>query len=197
MLPAIALIITYCIAIIACCGGAGPIGLLLVMGSWGVWGLGQLLGWCSIILLVFVTVRFRSDIRNRAFTQLLASVGLYLSWFAFVYTASIGSVFWGNVWGHFEFSAPFQVTFVAVGIYLFRKIRAPHKEKQTPVEFAKIKVQKYLSNPIQIDVFCKKHGLSEEDVQTKIRNGEIKAYEYKDILFIENGDDTQTPREID
>lgn len=128
MFLAIALIVTYAIAIIAAGHGAGPVGMLLFLGNARVWGMGQMLGWFSILSLLLVSVFPVRDARKRAETQLLVSACLYLSWFAFAYTASEGPVFWGNVGAHFLFSAPFQITFFIVMVYLVRKLRASPKQ---------------------------------------------------------------------
>ena len=109
MIPAIALITTYCIAIIEAGHGIGPIGMLLVMGSPSYWFLGQISGWVSIAALIVVTIRYRKTKQDLALVQLKVSIGIYLSWVLFALVASSEGAFWKHLWLHFILSAPFQM----------------------------------------------------------------------------------------
>ena len=53
------LLVTYSIAFIAAGHGIGPLAFVLVVGHSSDWLKPQVLGWASIVGLVFVTIRFR------------------------------------------------------------------------------------------------------------------------------------------
>jgi len=121
------LLVTYSIAFIAAGHGFGPLALLLVIGA-SDWLKPQVLGWASIVGLVFVTIRFRHDPLKLAIWQLIASIFLYLSWFAFTYFGAgprgpsvVLSLF---------LSAPFQVAFVLVAGILIGQIVRRHRERR-------------------------------------------------------------------
>jgi hypothetical protein len=78
------LLVTYSIAFIVAGHGVAPLALALV-GDPDDWLPLQVLGWASIVGLVFVTIWFRHDPLKLAIWQLTASIFLYLSWFAFAY----------------------------------------------------------------------------------------------------------------
>jgi len=78
------LLVTYSISFIVAGHGIGPVALALV-GDPHDWLPTQVLGWASIVGLVFVTIWFRHDPLKLAIWQLTASIFLYLSWFAFTY----------------------------------------------------------------------------------------------------------------
>src|SRR5262245_7110476 len=82
-LPAI-LLVTYLIALFVAGDFIIPVALALV-GDPADWLPTQVLGWASIVGLVFVTIWFRHDLLKLAIWQLTASIFLYLSWFAFTY----------------------------------------------------------------------------------------------------------------
>src|SRR5215813_12348186 len=122
------LLVTYSIALILAGHGAAPVALLLAWGDPDDWLPAQVLGWASIIGLVFVTIRFRHDPLKLAIWQLTASIFLYLSWFAFTYFGAgpRGS----DVVFSLYLSAPFQVAFVLVAGILIGQIARRHRERR-------------------------------------------------------------------
>src|SRR5215831_17496250 len=78
------LLVTYLIALFVAGDFIIPVALPLV-GDPHDWLPTQVLGWASIVALVFVTIWFRHDPLKLAIWQLTASIFLYLSWFAFAY----------------------------------------------------------------------------------------------------------------
>src|SRR5215813_3117737 len=72
------LLVTYSISFIVAGHGIGPVALALV-GDPHDWLPTQVLGWASIVGLVFVTIWFRHDPLKLAIWQLTASIFLYLS----------------------------------------------------------------------------------------------------------------------
>src|SRR5215813_13270929 len=120
------LLVTYSIAFIAGGHGFGPLALVLVLGA-SDWLKPQVLGWASIIGLVFVTIRFRHDPLKLAIWQLTASIFLYLSWFAFTY---FGAGPTGPSVLSLVVSAPFQVAFVLVAGILIGQIERRHRERR-------------------------------------------------------------------
>jgi len=122
------LLVTYSIAFIAAGHGFGPLALLLVVGHSSDWLPSQVLGWASIVGLVFVTIRFRHDPLKLAIWQLIASIFLYLSWFAFTY---FGAGPRGpSVVFSLYLSAPFQVAFVLVAGILIGQIARRRRERR-------------------------------------------------------------------
>jgi len=121
------LLVTYSIAFIAGGHRFGPLALMLVLGA-SDWLKPQVLGWASIVGLVFVTIRFRHDPLKLAIWQLTASLFLYLSWFAFTYFGA-GPRGPSIVFSLF-LSAPFQVAFVLVAGILIGQIVRRHSERR-------------------------------------------------------------------
>ena len=78
------LLVTYLIALFVAGDSIIPVALALV-GDPADWLPTQVLGWASIVGLIFVTIWFRHDPLKLAIWQLTASIFLYLSWFAFTY----------------------------------------------------------------------------------------------------------------
>ena len=122
------LLVTYSIAFIAAGHGFGPLALLLVIGDPSAWLHLQVLGWGSIVGLVFVTIWFRHAPLKLAIWQLTASICLYLSWFAFTYFGA-GPRGPSVVFSLF-LSAPFQVAFVLVAGILIGQIVRRHRERR-------------------------------------------------------------------
>jgi hypothetical protein len=119
------LLVTYLIAAFVAGDFIVPIALALV-GDPQDWLPTQVLGWASIVGLVFVTIWFRHDPLKLAIYQLTASIFLYFSWFAFAYFSPRRSP--PIVWA-LELSAPFQVTFVLVAGILIVQIAWRHRER--------------------------------------------------------------------
>jgi len=132
------LLVTYSIALIIAAHGMAPVGLLLVVSGTVEWLPGQLLGWASIVGLVFVIIWFRHDALKLAVGQLVATIFLYLSWFVFVCLGAIGNAFlstrwdafWGDVGRHFFTSWPFQIAFLVVAGSLILQIARRHRERR-------------------------------------------------------------------
>ena len=120
------LLVTYSIALILAGHGAAPVALLLVWGDPDDWLPAQVLGWASIIGLVFVTIWFRHNPLKLAIWQLTVSIFLYLSWFVFAYFGAGPSVLWNSLF----VSAPFQVAFVLVAGILIGQIARRHRERR-------------------------------------------------------------------
>jgi len=120
------LLVTYSIALILAGHGAAPVALLLAWGDPDDWLPAQVLGWASIVGLVFVTIRFRHDLLKLAIWQLTVSIFLYLSWFVFAYFGAGPSVLWTSLF----VSAPFQVAFVLVAGILIGQIARRHRERR-------------------------------------------------------------------
>jgi Na+/H+ antiporter NhaD/arsenite permease-like protein len=120
MSTATPLLVTYAIALMFAGHGVAPVGLLLVMGSADEWVPGQRVGWVSVFVLIVVTILFRQRPRAGAVTQLLAAGGLYISWLLFAWAASEGDV--SAVAFHAIFAAPFQITFLFIGVFLLRQV---------------------------------------------------------------------------
>ena len=118
------LLVTYSISFIVAGHGIGPVALALV-GDPHDWLPTQVLGWASIVGLVFVTIWFRHDPLKLAIWQLTASIFLYLSWFAFAYFSARPRP--PTVWA-LKLSAPFQVAFVLVAAILIGQIARRHRE---------------------------------------------------------------------
>ena len=118
------LLVTYSIALILVGHGAAPLALLLIWGDPADMLPGQVLGWASIVGLVFVTIWFRHDPLKLAIWQLTASIFLYLSWFAFAYFSARPTP--PSVWV-LKLSAPFQVAFGLVTGILIGQIVRRHK----------------------------------------------------------------------
>jgi len=121
------LLVTYSIALILAGHGIAPIALVLVWGDPDDWLPTQVLGWASIVGLVFVTIWFRHDPLKLAIWQLTASIFLYLSWFAFAY---FGAGPTGPSVLSLVVSAPFQVAFVLVAGILIGQIERRHRERR-------------------------------------------------------------------
>src|SRR5262249_701401 len=121
------LLVTYSIALFVAGDFIIPVALALV-GDPHDWLPTQVLGWASIVALVFVTIRFRHDPLKLAIWQLTASIFLYLSWFAFTYFGAgpRGS----DVVFSLYLSAPFQVAFVLVAGILIGQIARRHRERR-------------------------------------------------------------------
>src|SRR5215468_8425065 len=86
------LLVTYLIALFVAGDFIIPVALALV-GNPADWLPTQVLGWASIVGLVFVTIWFRHNPLKLAIWQLTASILLYLSWLAFAYFGAGPSVF--------------------------------------------------------------------------------------------------------
>src|SRR5215468_3724732 len=86
------LLVTYLIALFVAGDSIIPIALALV-GDPHDWLPTQVLGWASIVGMVFVTIWFRHHPLRLAIWQLTASILLYLSWLAFAYFGAGPSVF--------------------------------------------------------------------------------------------------------
>src|SRR5215510_11129022 len=123
------LLVTYSIAFIIAGHGVGPVGFFLVWGDPADWLPAQVLGWASIVSLVFVSIWFRHDPLKLAIWQLTASIFLYLSWFVFAYFAGKPSDLWSSLFILYV-SAPFQVALVVVAGILIRQITRRHKERR-------------------------------------------------------------------
>jgi hypothetical protein len=121
------LLVTYSIALILAGHGAAPVALLLVWGDPADWLPTQVLGWASIVGLVFVTIWFRHDPLKLAIWQLTMSIFLYLSWFAFAYFGAGPIIWWNSL---FFVSAPFQLAFVLVAGILIGQIARRHRERR-------------------------------------------------------------------
>ena len=121
------LLVTYSIAFIIAGHGVGPLGFFLVWGDPADWLPAQVLGWASIVSLVFVTIWFRRDPLKLAIWQLTASIFLCLSWFAFAYFGA--RLRPPSVWA-LELSAPFQVAFVLVAGMLTGQIARRYRERR-------------------------------------------------------------------
>jgi len=76
---------------------------------------------------------------------------------------------------------PFVIVFIIVYFFAYRRFQ----KKQNPIGAVKNEAMKYLSNPVQLDIYCKKFGISEEEVQAKIGKGQIKAYSHDGILYVD------------
>jgi hypothetical protein len=120
------LLVTYLIALFVAGDFIIPVALALV-GDPHDWLPTQVLGWASIVGLVFVTIWFRYDPLKLAIWQLTASIFLYLSWFAFAYFSARQSPL--SVWT-LKLSAPFQVAFVLVAGILIAQIARRHRERR-------------------------------------------------------------------
>src|SRR5215468_5872595 len=120
------LLVTYSIALFVAGDFIIPVALALI-GDPHDWLPTQVLGWSSIVGLVFVTIWFRHDPLKLAIWQLIASIFLYLSWFAFAYFSARRSP--PIVWA-LELSAPFQVAFVLVSGILIGQIARRHRERR-------------------------------------------------------------------
>jgi len=120
------LLVTYSISFIVAGHGIGPVALALV-GDPHDWLPTQVLGWASIVGLVFVTIWFRHDPLKLAIWQLTTSIFLYLSWFAFAY---FGAGPTGPSVLSLYLSAPFQVAFVLVAGILIGQIARRHRERR-------------------------------------------------------------------
>jgi hypothetical protein len=118
-------LVTYLIALFVAGDFIIPVALALV-GDPHDWLPTQVLGWASIVGLVFVTIWFRHDPLKLAIWQLTGSIFLYLSWFAFAY---FGARRPPSVWQALELSAPFQVAFVLVAGILIVQIARRHRER--------------------------------------------------------------------
>src|SRR5215472_11688859 len=118
------LLVTYSIALFVAGDFIIPVALALV-GDPDDWLPTQVLGWASIVGLIFVTIRFRHDPLKLAIWQLTASIFLYLSWFAFAYFSARPRP--PSVWA-LELSAPFQVAFVLAAGILIGQIARRHRE---------------------------------------------------------------------
>jgi len=124
------LLVTYSIALFVAGDFIIPVALALV-GDPHDWLPTQVLGWASIVGLVFVTIWFRHDPLKLAIWQLTASIFLYLSWFAFAYFSARFSARASPsiVWA-LELSAPFQVAFVLVAGILIVQIARRYRERR-------------------------------------------------------------------
>ena len=120
------LLVTYLIALFVAGDSIIPVALALV-GDPHDWLPTQVLGWASVVGLVFVTIWFRHDPRKLAIWQLAASIFLYVSWFAFAYFSARQSPL--SVWA-LELSAPFQLAFVLVAGILIVQIARRHRERR-------------------------------------------------------------------
>ena len=121
------LLVTYLIALFVAGDSIIPVALALV-GDPHDWLPTQVLGWASIVGLVFVTIWFRHDPLKLAIWQLIASIFLYLSWFAFTY---FGAGPRGpSVVFSLYLSAPFQVAFVLVAGILIGQIARRRRERR-------------------------------------------------------------------
>ena len=123
------LLVTYSIALIIAGHGVGPVGFFLVWGDSADWLPAQVVGWASIVGLVFVTIWFRHDPLKLAIWQLTASILLYLSWFVFAYPAAKPSDLWSLLFLLY-LSAPFQVAFVLAAGILMGQIARRHRERR-------------------------------------------------------------------
>ena len=56
------------------------------------------------------------------------------------------------------------------------------KKNQDPLKQA----HKYLTSPLPLSDFSQKYQLSEAEIRRKIGLGELKAYEFKNVLFIDD-----------
>jgi hypothetical protein len=120
------LLVTYLIALFVAGDFIIPVALALV-GDPHDWLPTQVLGWASIVGLVFVTIWFRHDPLKLAIWQLTASIFLYLSWLAFAYFSARQSPL--SVWA-LQLSAPFQVAFVLVAGILIVQIARRQRERR-------------------------------------------------------------------
>ena len=120
------LLVTYLIAIFVAGDFIIPVALALV-GDPQDWLPTQVLGWASIVGLVFVTIWFRHDPLKLAIWQLTASIFLYLSWFAFAYFSARRSPW---IVQALELSAPFQVAFVLIAGILVVQIARRRRQRR-------------------------------------------------------------------
>ena len=116
MFIAIALLISYLIALVVIGDGAIPMGLILIFGLISPLAAPTriaivIAGWIGIIGLISTTFIFRSNPLKQITYQFLASIILYLSWLAF---AIIGNYESGSLFSSFVLSVPLQITFFIV-----------------------------------------------------------------------------------
>ena len=110
---AVALVASFAIVMVAGGHGAGPVGLLLVLGSFSAWGLHMTLGWVGVLLTL--AALFCSRTRSHIELAWNGLVGLAAAWLLFL-TASEDRGF------TFLFSLPFLALSVVRGFQL-RKLQ--------------------------------------------------------------------------
>lgn len=111
MFTAIAILISYLIALVVAGHGVAPMGMLLVFGLASRLTPIIIARWIGIIGLISTTFIFRANALKQITYQLLSSIILYLSWLAI---SIIGNDESGSLLSSFIFSAPFQITFFIV-----------------------------------------------------------------------------------
>ena len=47
-------------------------------------------------------------------------------------------------------------------------------------------VSKHLKSPLRLDVYAEKYNISEDQIKSSISKGELKGYEYKRMLYIDD-----------
>lgn len=114
MFTALAILLTYLIALVVAGHGALPMALVLVFGisspdSW--FASGAVIGWLGVVGLVFATLLFYSNPFKRLTYQFFASTILYLSWMV---AAILGNDESGSLFSSLVLSTPFQIAFFFV-----------------------------------------------------------------------------------
>jgi hypothetical protein len=105
----------FAIAMIGGGHGVGPIGLLLVYGSYSAWGPAIVLAWSSIIAVFILHTSRRFKYKSSALT--LCYVSLYVSWLLFCQLSmessshSYETSYLNALLGLGVLSAPFQIVF--------------------------------------------------------------------------------------
>ena len=84
-LTAIALVAAFAVVIVAAGHGVGPVGLLLVLGSFSAWGLHMVIGWVGVLLTL--AALFCSRVRLHVGLAVGGLVFLAVAWVLFL-TAS-------------------------------------------------------------------------------------------------------------
>jgi hypothetical protein len=119
MFIAIAILLSYSIALVVAGHGALPMAIVLVfgIGSSNYWIIsGTVAGWIGIVGLVFATFLLFLNPLRRLNYQFLASTILYLSWLVIAISGNDES---GSLFSSFVLSAPFQITFFFVAYRFF------------------------------------------------------------------------------
>ncbi len=114
MFIAIAILLSYSIALVVAGHGALPMAVVLVFGisSPDSWFISETVaGWIGIVGLIFATFLLRSKPLKQLTYQFLASTILYLSWLVIAIRGNDES---GSLFSSFILSAPFQITFFFV-----------------------------------------------------------------------------------
>ena len=112
---AIALVLAFAVIIVAAGHGAGPVGMLLVLGSFSAWGLQITVGWFGVVLTL--AALFFSRVRPHVELAASGLVFLAAAWVLFL-TASEGPGL------TLMTAAPFQALSTVRGFQLWKLFRA-------------------------------------------------------------------------